>query len=86
MFGNILVVALGFGAVVHVHEFGHFIVAKLSDIKVEAFSIGFPPVVAGIQRMENGWRIRILPGMFKGEDGSQEGLCTFYNTSYVQGW
>ncbi len=38
-FGNILLTMLGFGSVVLVHEFGHFIVAKLSDIKVEAFSI-----------------------------------------------
>ena len=28
-FGNVLLVMLGFGAVVLVHEFGHFIVAKL---------------------------------------------------------
>ncbi|MDT8302491.1 MAG: site-2 protease family protein, partial [Sedimentisphaerales bacterium] len=38
-FGNVLLVMLGFGAVIMIHEFGHFIVAKLSDIKVEAFSI-----------------------------------------------
>ena len=70
--------ALGFGAVVLVHEFGHFIVAKLSDIQVEAFSIGFPPVVAwGFSVMENGWRIRILPGMFKNAEGTPEGLYTF---------
>ena len=60
-FGNILLVALGFGAVVLVHEFGHFIVAKLSDVKVEAFSIGFPPALVGIQRTENGYRIRLFP-------------------------
>ena len=34
-FGNVLLVMLGFGAVVLVHEFGHFIVAKLYNIKVE---------------------------------------------------
>ena len=30
-----------------VHEFGHFITAKLFGMKVERFSIGFPPRVAG---------------------------------------
>ena len=40
---NVLLVLLGFGAVIMIHEFGHFIVAKLGGIKVEAFSIGFPP-------------------------------------------
>jgi len=70
VFTNLLLVAVGFGAVVMVHEFGHFIVAKLSGIKVEAFSIGFPPVFAGILRTEQGWRIRILPGLFPKEDPS----------------
>ncbi|MBE0534884.1 MAG: site-2 protease family protein [Phycisphaerae bacterium] len=61
-FWYILLVALGFGAVIMIHEFGHFIVAKLSGIKVEAFSIGFPPTLLGIQKTEEGLRIRILPG------------------------
>ncbi len=77
-FGNVLLVVLGFGAVVLVHEFGHFIVAKLSGIKVEAFSIGFPPTLAGILRTERGWRIRILPRFFGKEeecgDGGEAGL------------
>jgi len=76
VFGNVLLVALGFGAVVLVHEFGHFIAAKLSDIKVEAFSIGFPPILVGIMRTENGWRIRILPQLLKNDDGS-EGALSF---------
>ncbi len=60
-FVNILIVLLGFGAVVMIHEFGHFIVAKLSGIKVEAFSIGFPPTFIGIQKTDKGIRFRILP-------------------------
>lgn len=76
VFGNVLVVAMGFGAMIMVHEFGHFIVAKLSDIKVEAFSIGFPPVLAGVQRVENGWRVRILPEILK-KDGTEEGQFGF---------
>ncbi len=70
-FSNILLVALGFGAVVLVHEFGHFIVAKLSDVKVEAFSIGFPPALLGIQRMENGYRVRLFP-KFSEKEGEPE--------------
>jgi regulator of sigma E protease len=60
-FVHVLIVALGFGAVIMIHEFGHFIVAKLSGIKVEAFSIGFPPTLLGIQRTETGVRVRFLP-------------------------
>lgn len=76
--GNILLVALGFGAVVLIHEFGHFIFAKLSRIKVEAFSIGFPPTLAGILKMRKGWRIRILPKFFpKEDDESGDGRLSF---------
>ncbi len=77
-FGNVLLVMLGFGAVILVHEFGHFIIAKLSGIKVEAFSIGFPPILAGIRRTEDGYRIRILPSFFQKEnDESDDGSLCF---------
>ena len=76
VFGNVLIVLIGFGAVVLFHEFGHFIVAKLSDIKVEAFSIFMPPTLLGVRKTENGFRFRILPGLFSTEsdesDDSQE--------------
>ncbi len=70
-FGNILLVVLGFGAVVLVHEFGHFLVAKLSGVKVEAFSIGFPPALFGIQRTESGYRVRLFP-KFSEKEGDVE--------------
>ena len=76
-FGNILLVVLGFGAVVLVHEFGHFIVAKLCGVKVEAFSVGFPPTLVGIQRCKDGYRIRILPTFFPKENGSGDGRLSF---------
>lgn len=63
-FGNVLLVLLGFGTVILVHEFGHFISAKLCGIKVEMFSIGFPPTLVGFRRVAEGFRIRILPGFF----------------------
>ncbi len=78
VFSNILRVLLGFGAVVLVHEFGHFIVGKLSGIKVEAFSIFMPPILVGIKRTEGGLRIRILPEIFpKQDDESGEGRLSF---------
>ncbi len=33
------------GALIFFHELGHFIVAKLSDVKVDVFSIGFGPAL-----------------------------------------
>ncbi|MBW8035102.1 MAG: PDZ domain-containing protein [Planctomycetes bacterium] len=74
----ILIVALGFGAVIMIHEFGHFIVAKVSGIKVDAFSIGFPPVLIGVQRIEDGIRIRILPTLVnKNAEKPEEGGIVF---------
>jgi regulator of sigma E protease len=58
---RILAVMLGFGGIIMIHEFGHFIVAKLGGIKVEAFSIGMGPVVMGIRKLKKGWKIRLLP-------------------------
>jgi len=81
VFSNVLIVLLGFGGVVLVHEFGHFIVAKMSDIKVEAFSIFIPPTVVALQRTEEGLRIRILPKFFpkakERDDDPDEGVLSF---------
>ena len=78
VFGNILLVLLGFGAVILVHEFGHFIVAKLSGIKVEAFSIFMPPILLGVRKTEDGFRFRILPKLFPKEgDESGDGRLSF---------
>jgi regulator of sigma E protease len=58
---KILQVALGFGAVIMIHELGHFLVAKLCGIKIEMFSIGFPPVLLSLKKTKQGVRVRILP-------------------------
>lgn len=34
---------LVFGALIFLHEFGHFIIARLNKIKVEEFGFGYPP-------------------------------------------
>jgi regulator of sigma E protease len=75
---NIILVLLGFGAVIIIHELGHFIVAKLCGIKVEAFSIGMPPILFGIKKADRGWKIRILPELLKNEgENSEDGLLGF---------
>ena len=75
---NIFLALMGFSAVVFIHECGHFIVAKLSDIKVETFSIFLPPVLLGVRRTEEGLRFRILPKFFpKENDPDGDGLLSF---------
>ncbi|HEY4693398.1 MAG TPA: M50 family metallopeptidase [Bellilinea sp.] len=42
-FTNLLLFILFFGAMMFLHELGHYLVAKLFKIKVEEFGFGFPP-------------------------------------------
>ncbi|MCA9285253.1 MAG: site-2 protease family protein [Phycisphaerales bacterium] len=47
---NLLVVVLGFGVLILVHEAGHFLAAKWAGIRTEAFAIGMGPVVCSWRR------------------------------------
>lgn len=70
--GNVAITLIGFGSVILIHEFGHFIIAKIGGIKVEGFSIGMPPTLIGVQRTGRGIRFRILPMFFGGENPEDE--------------
>ena len=62
-FSPITVIAFIFvlGAAVILHEFGHFIVAKLFGIRVETFSFGFGPRLVGIKKGQTDYRISAVP-------------------------
>jgi regulator of sigma E protease len=47
---TLLIVVIVFGGMVFLHEFGHFIVARLFKIEVEEFGFGFPPRVMRLWR------------------------------------
>jgi len=47
---NLLVIVLGFGAIVFVHELGHFLAAKWAGIRVLAFSLGFGQVLVSYRK------------------------------------
>lgn len=49
------------GVMVVVHEFGHFAVAKLFKVRVEAFSIGFGPRLFGIKYGDTDYKVCLLP-------------------------
>lgn len=46
---------------VFVHEFGHYLIAKLSGIGVERFSIGLPPRLVGVRIGETEYCISMIP-------------------------
>ncbi len=49
------------GVLVLVHEFGHFIAAKLSGMKVDTFSVGFPPRAFGKKIGETDYCVSWIP-------------------------
>lgn len=49
------------GILVLVHEFGHFIAAKAFGMKVDTFSIGFPPRAFGKKIGETDYCISWIP-------------------------
>ncbi|MBM6870771.1 site-2 protease family protein [Pseudoflavonifractor phocaeensis] len=69
----ILIAILMFGVLIAVHEFGHFITAKMTGVKVNEFSIGMGPALLSRQKGETVYALRAFPiGGFcamEGEDG-----------------
>ncbi len=49
------------GSAVVIHEFGHFIVAKLFKIRVETFSVGFGPRIFGKKVGHTDYRFSAIP-------------------------
>ena len=55
------------------HEFGHFIIAKLCKIKVNEFAIGFGPTILKKQGKETKYALRLFPlGGFVNMEGEDE--------------
>lgn len=52
---------IALGILVLVHEFGHFLAAKLCGVRVEQFSIGFPPRLFGIKIGDTDYCISATP-------------------------
>lgn len=58
---NILAFIFILGTAVVLHEFGHFIVAKLLKIRVETFSVGFGPRLFGRKWGQTDYRVSAIP-------------------------
>lgn len=72
---SIILFIIILGILVVSHEFGHFIVAKMSGMRVDEFGFGFPPRMFGIKRGETTYSINWIPfgGFVKiwGEDAPE---------------
>ncbi len=60
-FQTVLSLALVLGIVVLVHEFGHFIAARLMKVRVEVFSFGFGPRLFGRKSGDTDFRLSLVP-------------------------
>ncbi|HYK39693.1 MAG TPA: site-2 protease family protein, partial [Candidatus Eremiobacteraceae bacterium] len=58
---TLLGIILVLGLMILVHEWGHFIVARLFGVRVDVFSIGFGPRLFGWKRGDTDYRISALP-------------------------
>ena len=69
----ILIVVLLFELIIFIHEFGHFITAKKSGIKVNEFSLGMGPKIFSFGKGETKYSLRIFPiGGFCAMEGEDE--------------
>jgi len=57
----LLGVALVLGVMILVHEWGHFIAARMFGVRVDVFSIGFGPRLFGWKRGATDYRVSALP-------------------------
>lgn len=78
---NLLLAFLAFDFIVIVHELGHFIVAKLADIKVLEFSIFVGPKLFSIKKGETTYSLRLIPILayvkMEGEEEHSESTRAF---------
>ncbi len=70
---TVIIAIIMFLLLVTIHEFGHFIVAKLSGIKVNEFAVGMGPAIYSKEKGETLYSLRILPiGGYCAMEGEDE--------------
>ncbi|HZK21066.1 MAG TPA: M50 family metallopeptidase [Oscillospiraceae bacterium] len=68
-----LLAILLFGVIIAIHEVGHFLFAKLFDVKVNEFALGMGPVIFKRQKGETKYALRLFPiGGFVSMEGEDE--------------
>ena len=75
-----------FSFLIFIHEFGHFITAKLSGVQVNEFAIFMGPAIWKKQKGETLYSIRCIPiggyCAMEGEDGQSENPRSFQNAKW----
>lgn len=87
---NIILTVIAFSMLIIVHELGHYIMAKLNNVRVDEFKIGFGPSLFKIKGKETIYSLNIIPfggavlidGMYEeeemnGDELDEEGVNIF---------
>lgn len=82
---SLIAAVLMFGIIILIHEFGHFLFAKLNGIGVIEFSLGMGPRLFSFEKGGTRYSIKILPFggscMMLGEDENDSDASAFNNKS-----
>ena len=73
-FSTIIIAILAFGFLIFVHELGHFIVARLTGIRVYEFSIGMGPKLVWYDSKKTGIRYKLCMFPFGGYVSMADGV------------
>ncbi len=85
---TVLITVLIFGLLIFIHEFGHFITAKMCGVKVHEFALGMGPKLVSFGKGETQYSLRLFPigGYVKmeGEDDESQDERAFCNKKVWQ--
>ncbi len=73
---TLLATALIIGVIVFVHELGHYLAARSVGVRVEKFSVGFPPRIITMTSVPDGWDFRLF--FFTKDDDSKRVWAPVY--------
>lgn len=87
MIVQILLALIAISLLVAWHELGHYLVARLTGMRVLKFSIGFGPKIWGFTKQDIEYQVSLIPiggfvqiaGMVDSEEGAQADLKSFIN-------
>ncbi len=83
----ILIAIVIFGILIALHEFGHFITAKLLGVRVNEFAIGMGPLLWSTTKGETQYSLRAIPiGGFCAMEGEDEATDDPGSFSNKPGW
>lgn len=83
IFWGILVSVVAFAVMIFIHEFGHFITAKMFGVKVNRFALGMGPAIFKFGKGETEYSLRLFPiggyCAMEGEDETSDDPRAFVN-------